>query len=71
VKRRIVIEMDSEDSASGIVHDVTRMVLDRLDPDVEFSIRQEMLPEKISEQIQVPGFLNRRAPADREVVQDG
>jgi hypothetical protein len=62
--------MDSEGGTSGLMHEVTRMVLDKVDPDVEFSIRQEILPEKISGQIQVPGFLNGNAQR-RGVVQDG
>lgn len=52
--RRILIEVDVEEDVNGIVKDITNMVMDRIDSNVEFTISQEILPEKNSRGIQVP-----------------
>lgn len=57
MKRRILIELDIEDDVNGMVKDITNLVMDRIDSNVEFTISQEMIPEKISKEIQVADFL--------------
>lgn len=51
--------MGIEEDVNGMVKDITSMVMDRIDSNVEFTISQEMIPEKISGEIQVPDFLNK------------
>lgn len=50
--RRIVIEMDSENT--DIFNDILKIVADRIDNNVECSIQQEI----ISSDIKVPEFMN-------------
>lgn len=57
--RRILIEVDAEDDGNGLVKDITNMVMERIDPNVEFTISQEIIPEKIPEDIQMPDILNK------------
>lgn len=57
--RRILIEMDGEEDTNGMIKDITELVMSRIDSNVEFTIKQEILPEKISGVIQIPDFLNR------------
>ena len=66
MKRRILIEMDMEEGGS-VVNDIIQMVVSRIDSDVEFDIRQEIVPGKSSGGIQVPNFLNgKREPAKQK-----
>ncbi|MCM1161522.1 MAG: hypothetical protein NC412_09890 [Roseburia sp.] len=55
--RRILIETDVEEDAGGLVKEIINMVMERIDPNVEFTIRQEIIPEKISRGIQIPDFV--------------
>ncbi len=57
MKRRIVIELDAE-NADPLVKDILRMVTGRVDADVEFSVRQEILPDHAGA-IRIPEFLQR------------
>lgn len=60
MKRRILIELDVEDEANGMIKDITNLVMERIDSNVEFKISQEMIPEKISKEVQVVDFLLSR-----------
>lgn len=66
MNRRITIEMDTEDPGN-LVKDILDMVAVRMDANVEFSIKQEMLPEKIRHKedgIQIPAFLQKGSSMD-------
>ena len=63
MKRIILIELDVEED-NGMVKDIAGMIMDRIDSDAEFTIRQEIIPEKISGEIQVPDFLNKGVTYD-------
>ena len=56
MRRRIVIEMDAENSE--IFNDILTMIAERTDSNVECTISQEIIPERISREIQVPSFIN-------------
>ncbi len=58
MKRRILIEMDVEEGADGIVKEIIELVASRMDSNVEFAVRQEILPENSSRRIEVPKFMN-------------
>lgn len=57
MKRRILIELDVEDEANGMIKDITNLVMERIDSNVEFKISQEILPEKSSGELKIPVFL--------------
>lgn len=57
MNRRIIIELDAE-NADALVKDIMRMVTCRVAPDAEFSIRQELPPDRTAA-IRVPEFLQR------------
>lgn len=57
MRRRIVIEMDVEETE--IFNDILKMVAERTDSNVECTIKQEIIPEKISREIQIPSFMNQ------------
>lgn len=56
--RRIVLEMDVEGS-ENLIENIARMLIDRADLNGEFCLRQEILPEKSSEQpqLELPRFM--------------
>ena len=56
MRRRIVIEMDDENSE--IFNDILKMIAERTDSNVECTIRQEIIPERISREINIPSFMN-------------
>ena len=58
MKRRIYIEVDTDEDMNGMVKDITELVMSRIDANVEFTIKQEILPERISGGIQMPEFMN-------------
>lgn len=58
MRRRILIEMDVEETE--IFNDILSMVAERVDGNVECNIRQEIIPERISQEIQVPTFESNR-----------
>lgn len=57
MKKRIVIEMDVEETE--IFNDILKMVAEGTDSNVECTIKQEIIPEKISREIQIPSFMNQ------------
>ena len=57
MKRRILIEVDTQKDISGMVNEITEIVMDQIDSNVGFIIQQEMLPEKSSGELQIPVFL--------------
>ena len=58
MKRRIFIEMDAEEGTDGIVKEIIEMVAGRMDSNVEFAVRQDILPENSSRRIEVPEFMS-------------
>ncbi len=67
MRRKIVFEIEAE-GTENILGDITRMVMDKVDSNCEFEIRQEILPERISEkkEIQIPSFLQNRNMSQQE-----
>lgn len=57
MKRIISIEMDF-DYSDAFFNDILKMITDRIDPNCEVSIRQEIVSDKKSKELQVPSFLN-------------
>lgn len=57
MRKRIVIEMDAEETEIFI--DILKMVAERMDSNVECAIKQEIIPERISGEIQIPSFMNK------------
>lgn len=58
--RRIVIEIGAEDSPNTLVNDLTNVVMEHIDGNVEFTICHKILPEKIPTGIHVPEFFGER-----------
>lgn len=67
MRRRIIFEIEAE-GTENIVGDITRLVMDRVDANCEFDMRQEFLPEKISKkkEIQIPAFLQKGHMSQQE-----
>ena len=57
--RRILIEMEMNDN-STIANDIAALVISRIDSNVEFTIKQEIVPERNSGEIQIPEFVNKK-----------
>lgn len=58
MRRRIVFEIEAE-GTENIIDSITKIMMDKVDLNCEFSISQEIVPERISEkkEIQIPAFL--------------
>ena len=64
MRRRIVFEIEAE-GTENIIDSITKIMMDKVDLNCEFSISQEIVPERISEkkEIQIPAFLQNRCGA--------
>lgn len=58
--RRIVIEMEVDDSPNTLVNDLTNVVMEHIDGNVEFTISHEIFPEKVPGEIHVPKLFGIR-----------
>ena len=67
MRRRIVFEIEAE-GTENIIDSITKIMMDKVDLNCEFSISQEIVPERISEkkEIQIPAFLQNRCMNQRE-----
>lgn len=69
--RRILVEMEMDESSS-IVNDIAALVISRIDSSVEFTIKQEIVPERNSGGIQIPEFVNTKNGAKQKgMMQNG
>lgn len=57
MKRRLVIEMEAVASPDNAIQDIFEVLMKYADCNAEFSLRQEMLPEKSSGELQIPVFV--------------
>lgn len=57
MKRRLVIEMESVASPDNVIQDVFEVLMKYANCNTEFTLRQEMLPEKSSGELKIPVFL--------------
>lgn len=57
MKRRLVIEMESVASPDKVIQDVFEVLMKYANCNTEFTLRQEMLPEKSSVELQIPVFV--------------
>lgn len=60
MKRRLVIEMEAVASPDNVIQDVFEVLMKYANCNTEFTLRQEMLPEKSSRELQIPDFLKGR-----------
>lgn len=67
MRRRIVFEIEAE-GTENIIDSITKIMMDKVDLNCEFSISQEIVPERISEkkEIQIPAFLQNRCMSQQE-----
>lgn len=67
MRRRIVFEIEAE-GTENIIDSITKIMMDKVDLNCEFSISQEIVPERISEkkEIQIPAFLQNRCMNQQE-----
>lgn len=67
MRRRIVFEIEAE-GTENIIDSITKIMMDKVDLNCEFSISQEIVPERISEkkEIQIPAFLQNRCKSQQE-----
>ena len=54
MKRRLVIEMKTVASPDNVIQDIFDVLMKYADCNTEFSLRQEMFPEKSFEELQIP-----------------
>lgn len=61
MRRRIVFEIEAE-GTENIIDSITKIMMDKVDLNCEFSISQEIVPGKNFEkkEIQIPAFLQNR-----------
>lgn len=59
--RRIIIEVDAEDSPNTLANDITNVVMEHIDGSVEFTISQKIFPEKVPGELHVLRFFKERA----------
>lgn len=57
MKRRLVIEMESVASPDNVIQDVFEVLMKYANCNTEFTLRQEMLPEKSSGELKGPVFV--------------
>ena len=67
MRRRIVFDIEAE-GTENIIDSITKIMMDKVDLNCEFSISQEIVPERISEkkEIQIPAFLQNRCMNQQE-----
>lgn len=69
--RRILIEVDMDEN-STIANDIAALVISRMDSNVEFSISQEIVPERSSGEIKIPEFVNtKNCTKQKGMMQNG
>lgn len=69
--RRILIEVDMDEN-STIANDIAALVISRMDSNVEFSISQEIVPERSSRGIKIPEFVNtKNCTKQKGMMQNG
>lgn len=57
MKRRLVIEMDAGDRADSVMQEIFAVFMKYADYNEEFTLRQEMLPEKSSGELKGSVFV--------------
>ncbi|MCI8410387.1 MAG: hypothetical protein HFJ09_14135 [Lachnospiraceae bacterium] len=57
MKRRLVIEMESVVNPDCVIQDVFEVLMKYANCNTEFTLRQEILPEKSSGELQIPVFV--------------
>ncbi len=63
MRRRIVIELDIEEDEIGMIKEITHLVMDKIDNDVEFTISQEFIPDKELHIPTIPTFMGKKREA--------